>query len=112
MAVGASSGESVVGSKSVDAASIQHSARKDLGASAGANLSVSAGEDLSITAAGELGISGKKKGLIELGTDLTIKVGKASITLSKNGEIVLEGTKIDIKGKKSITLKAKKVNQN
>ncbi|KIG18597.1 VgrG protein [Enhygromyxa salina] len=112
VAVGASSGESVVGSKSVDAASIQHSARKDLGASAGANLSISAGKDLAVTAKGELTIAGKKKGLIELESDLTIKVGKASITLSKNGEIVLAGTKISVKGKDSITLKAKKVNQN
>ncbi|PRQ08260.1 type VI secretion system Vgr family protein [Enhygromyxa salina] len=112
VAVGGASGESVVGPKSVDAASIQHSARSDLSATAGANVSVSAGKDMAITAKGELSIAGKKKGLIELESDLTIKVGKASITLSKNGEIKLEGTKISVKGKDSITLKAKKVNQN
>jgi type VI secretion system secreted protein VgrG len=110
--VGGTSAESVVGGKSVDAASISHSARKDLSESAGGNLTLSAGKDLQITAEGELGIVGKKKGLIELSTDLTIKVGKASITLQKNGKIVLDGVEIEVKGKKQITIKAKKVNQN
>lgn len=112
VAVGASSGESIVGGKSVDAATISHSARKDLSESAGANLSLTAGKNLQLTADGELGVLGKNKGVIELGTDLTIKVGKAAITLSKNGKIVIEGTEIEVKGKKEITLKAKKVNQN
>ncbi|PRP94152.1 Phage-related baseplate assembly protein [Enhygromyxa salina] len=112
VSVGATSNESVVGGKSVDAATIQHSARGNLSVSAGTAVSLEAGEDMHLSAAGELGIIGEKKGLIELGTDLTIKVGKASITLSKSGELVLEGTKVTVKGKQSITLKAKKVNQN
>ncbi|HVI03560.1 MAG TPA: type VI secretion system tip protein TssI/VgrG [Enhygromyxa sp.] len=112
IAVGGTSSESVVGSKSVDAASIAHTARKDLREQAGQNLAVSAGKDLQIDAGGQLQVHGKKKGLIELGDELTIKVGKASITLKKNGEIVLDGAEISVKGKKAITLKAKKVNQN
>ncbi|MFO7561755.1 MAG: type VI secretion system tip protein TssI/VgrG [Enhygromyxa sp.] len=110
--VGGSSSEGVVGSKSVDAASISHSARKDLSESAGQNLSISAGKDLKLDAGEQLSAQAKKKGLIELGEELMIKVGKASITLKKNGEIVLDGAEISVKGKKSITLKAKKVNQN
>jgi type VI secretion system secreted protein VgrG len=110
--VGGTSGETVVGSKSVDAATITHTARKDLREQAGQNLAVSAGKDLQLDAGGQLAVHGKKKGLIELGDELTIKVGKASITLKKNGEIVLDGAEISIKGKKSITLKSKKINQN
>jgi type VI secretion system secreted protein VgrG len=110
--VGGTSSESVVGSKSVDAGSITHSARKDLSEQAGQNFAISAGKELQLDAGAQLSVRGKKKGLIELGDELTIKVGKASITLKKNGEIVLDGAEISIKGKKSITLKAKKVNQN
>ena len=57
-------------------------------------------------------LEGKAKGMFELKDKLTIKVGKAAITLDKNGEVTIEGTKINLKGKKSITLKSKKVNQN
>lgn len=110
--VGGSSGESVVGGKSVDAASISHSARKDMSETAGGNFTLSSGKNMQVTCEGELGIVGKKKGLIELSDDLTIKVGKASITLQKSGKISIEGVEIDVKGKKEITLKAKKVNQN
>jgi type VI secretion system secreted protein VgrG len=112
VSVGGSSGESVVGSKSVDASSISHNARKDLSETAGANLSLTAGKDMRLSAEGELSIAGKQQGLIELANDLTIKVGKASITLQKSGKIVIEGVEISVKGKKEITLKAKKVNQN
>jgi type VI secretion system secreted protein VgrG len=110
--VGAASSETIVGGKSVDAATISHSARKDLSASAGQHASLTAKQDVRLDAGADLQIRAKKKGLIELGDELTIKVGKASITLKKTGEIVLDGAEISLKGKKSITLKAKKVNQN
>ncbi|EDM80009.1 Rhs element Vgr family protein [Plesiocystis pacifica SIR-1] len=112
VSVAGGSSEAVVGPKSVDAASISHSARADLGQSAGANYSLSAGADLSMLAEGQLSLNGKKKGLIELEDTLTIKVGKASLSLQKNGTITLRGVKLSVEGKKSITLKAKKINQN
>ena len=49
---------------------------------------------------------------MELDEELTLAVGKASITLKKSGEIVLDGVKISVAGKKSITLKSKKIDQN
>jgi type VI secretion system secreted protein VgrG len=102
----------VVGSKSVDANSIAHSARKDMSLSSGASTSVQVGKDLQVEVTGKLALHGKKSGLIECDEDLTIKVGKASLTLKKDGAIVLDGVEITIKGKQAITLKAKKVNQN
>ncbi len=110
IAVGASSSESVVGGKTVSAASIAHSASGDLGSTAGGNLSLQSGADFSVSADGQLTVHGQKTGTIELGDQLTIKVGKASITLKKTGEIVLDGVKVVIKAKRSIDLKAKKVN--
>ncbi|NVB38748.1 type VI secretion system tip protein VgrG [Pseudenhygromyxa sp. WMMC2535] len=112
VSVGVSSDESVVGHKSVDAGSISHSAGKDLSQSAGANMSLSVGEELSVAATGQVSIAGKHKGVIEFEDELTLKVGKASITLKKNGQVVVEGATIDVKGKKSINLEARKVNQN
>jgi type VI secretion system secreted protein VgrG len=112
IAVGAASSESVVGSKSVEASSISHSARKDMSLSSGANTSVQIGKALQVDVDGALALHGKKSGLIECDVDLTIKVGKASITLKKDGTIVLDGVEITVKGKQAITLKAKKVNQN
>lgn len=112
ISVGAASSESVVGSKSVEASSISHSARKDMSLSSGANTSVQVGKALQVEVAGALGLHGKKSGLIECDEDLTIKVGKASITLKKNGTIVLDGVEVTMKGKQAITLKAKKINQN
>jgi type VI secretion system secreted protein VgrG len=110
--VGASSGESVIGSKSVDAATISHSASKDLSQSSGANMTLSVGKALSLAAKGELSITGNAKGLIEIKDELTIKVGKAVINLKKNGDVTIEGAKISVKGKKAITLNAKKIDQN
>jgi type VI secretion system secreted protein VgrG len=98
ISVGASSSEIVVGGKSVEAAAITHSARADLNQKARANLTLTAGKDLQAIADGNLGIFGKGAGLLEFGTDLTLKVGKASITLKTSGEVVIEGTNIDIKG--------------
>ena len=112
IAVGASSSESVVGGKTVDASSIAHNARKDMSFSSGANTGIDVGKDLRVEVAGALAMHGKKSGLIECDQDLTIKVGKASITLKKDGTIVLDGVDVTVNGKKAITLKSKKVNQN
>jgi len=101
-----------VGVKSIDAGSISHNARGDISESAAKRFSASAGKDMGLDAGGNFSIKGKKKGLIELKDELTIKVGKASITLKKDGQIVLNGGDIDVKSSKNITLKAKKVNQN
>lgn len=99
VSVGAASSENVVGGKSVDAASITHSARQDLDERARANVTIAAGKKMQLTADGELGIVGKAAGLPEFGTDLTLKVGNASITLKTSGEVVIEGTRIDINGR-------------
>jgi type VI secretion system secreted protein VgrG len=102
----------VIGSKSVDAATISHSASKDLSQSSGANMTLSIGKALSLAAKGELSITGNAKGLIEIKDELTIKVGKAVINLKKNGDVTIEGAKISVKGKKAFTLNAKKIDQN
>jgi type VI secretion system secreted protein VgrG len=105
VAVGASSSENVGANKSVDAGgNISESADKDVDIKSGKKMSLTAGDDFSV--------SGNKKGLIEIKDQLTIKVGSASITLKKNGDITINGKTINVKGSGNIVMKAKKILEN
>ncbi|MCP5208598.1 MAG: type VI secretion system tip protein VgrG [Hahellaceae bacterium] len=42
----------------------------------------------------------------------TIKVGKASLTMKKNGEITISGGKINVKGSGAVTVKGSKIDHN
>ncbi len=111
--VGASSSENIGGDKSVDAGS-------DISQKAGSNFSIDAGKDISgksgkkmiFNAGDDFGIKGEKNGVIEIKDQLTIKVGKASITLKKNGDITINGKNINTKGSGNIVMKAKKILEN
>ncbi|MBL0699538.1 MAG: type VI secretion system tip protein VgrG [Desulfosarcina sp.] len=105
VAVGANSSEKIGKNKSLDAGgNVSESAGKDVSIKSGKKMSLSAGDDL--------GISGEKKGVIEIKDQLTIKVGKASITLKKNGDITIKGKDINTKGSGNIVMKAKKILEN
>jgi type VI secretion system secreted protein VgrG len=103
--VGASSSENVGANKSVDAGgNISESASKDVSISSGKKMSLSAGDDFSV--------AGKKNGVIDIKDQLTIKVGKATITMKKNGDIAINGKTINIKGSGNIVMKGKKILEN
>lgn len=95
--VGANSSENIGSNKSVDAG-------KDVSIKSGKKMSLSAGDDFAV--------SGKKKGVIDIKDQLTIKVGKASITLKKNGDITIKGNKINMKGSGNVVIKGKKILEN
>ena len=76
----ANSSENVGGNKSVDA-------DKDISATSGKKMSFKAGDDYSV--------KGDKNGVIDIKDQLTIKVGKASITMKKNGDITINGKTIN-----------------
>jgi type VI secretion system secreted protein VgrG len=57
-------------------------------------------------------VSGKKNGVIDIEDQLTIKVGKASITMKKNGDIIIKGKNINTKGSGNIVMKGKKIIEN
>jgi type VI secretion system secreted protein VgrG len=67
-------------------------------------MSFSAGDDYSV--------SGKKKGVINIKDQITIKCGSASITMKKNGDILIKGKNINVKGSGNITMKGKKILEN
>jgi type VI secretion system secreted protein VgrG len=99
--VGGSSSESVVGDKNLVADNIKEDAQTDMTVTVGKKLRMTAGDDFSV--------SGGKKGVIDVATQLVLKCGKASITLEKNGNIKIEGNKIEITGKGDVKVKGKKV---
>jgi type VI secretion system secreted protein VgrG len=95
--VGGNSSENIGFNKSVDA---------------GKNISASSGKKMSLTAGDDFSINGGKKGVIEIKDQLTIKCGKASITMKKNGDILVKGKKINVKGSSNIVMKGKKILEN
>ena len=76
------------------------------------SISSKSGKTMTLIAGEDFALSGKKKGIIELTDELTIKVGSASITLKKNGDIVLNGKKISVTGSGDVVLKGTKVTAN
>ncbi len=103
--VGLNSSENVGKNKSVDAGdSISESAGKDVSVSSGKKMSFSAGDDYSV--------NGKKKGVITMADELTIKVGKATINMKKNGDITINGKKITMKGTGDVIIKGSKILEN
>ena len=95
--VGADSSENVGGNKSIDA---------------GKDVTVDSGKKMNLTSGDDFGINGNKKGVIEIADQLTIKVGSASITLKKNGDITIDGKTINVKGSGNIVMKGQKILEN
>lgn len=57
----------------------------------------------------DMALTAGTKGVIEMGSDLTIKVGRASISMKKNGDIVIKGKKITVDGSGDVAIKGSKV---
>jgi type VI secretion system secreted protein VgrG len=95
--------------------------------SAGKALTVSAGADTSVTSKGACTIevdkgakltikeewgAEAKKIQIEAKEEIVLKSGSASITLKKNGDIVIDGKAIDVKGSGDVKIKGSKSSVN
>jgi type VI secretion system secreted protein VgrG len=103
--VGASSSETVGKNKSLDAG-------ENITEAAGKDISVQSGKKMIFAAGDDFGLKGDKKGAIEMADELTIKVGKATIAMKKNGDISINGKKITIKGSGDVAIKGSKITQN
>lgn len=103
--VGGNSSENIGGNKSVNAG-------KDISESAGKDVIIQSGKKMALTAGDDFAVSGRKKGVIEIKDELTIKVGKALIKMKKNGDIAIKGAKIEINGSGDTIIKGKKILQN
>jgi type VI secretion system secreted protein VgrG len=67
---------------------------------------------MTLTAGDDFIVKGDKNGVIEIKDQLTIKVGKASITMKKNGDITIKGKTITTKGSGNVVIKGKKILEN
>jgi type VI secretion system secreted protein VgrG len=112
--VGGLSSENVAGSKKTLAgggisentpASIAEKAGAAISMAAGADLSASANGAMSLACKGAFSADGKAKGTVNMASELVLKCGGASITLSSGGDIVIKGTNISVKGSQ-ITINA------
>ena len=111
--VGGSSGESVGGTKSLSAGDhITMTSGKNYSCASGDDYKGSAGKNMSFAAKDDFAIKGGKNGVIEIADELMIKCGKASITLKKNGDILINGKKIQVKGSGDVVIKGSKILEN
>ena len=86
----------------------------------GENHSLSAGKDSAVAVGKNYGLTVEKKITCRAGQDITIesdkeivfKTGSASMTMKKNGDIIIKGGKITIKGSKDLVLKGSKISEN
>ncbi|MBI3597295.1 MAG: type VI secretion system tip protein VgrG [Nitrospirae bacterium] len=100
-----------------EAIGIQKKRTKEVGSdeqiTVGANRSTSVGKDDTLDVSGERSVSVEKNDtltvgkslLIDAGDKIVLKSGSASITLMKNGDILIDGNKISIQGSGSINIK-------
>lgn len=83
-------------------------AGKDVTIKSGKNTSIDVGEAMNVKVGKDLALGVDKKGAIKVEDELTIKVGQASITMKKNGDITIKGGKINIKGQSDVVIKGSK----
>ncbi|HLZ18710.1 MAG TPA: type VI secretion system tip protein TssI/VgrG, partial [Smithellaceae bacterium] len=92
---------------------------KDMSETISGKKTVQVSKDFSETVEGkktvaitkEYGLNAKKI-LLTADDEITIKTGSAKIIMKKNGDITIEGKKINIKGSGDVVLKGQKVTQN
>lgn len=78
--------------------------KKDHETSADGKVNISAKKDMEIKSDKKIKIEGAK--------EISLECGKASITLKKNGDIVIKGNKIDVKADSDIQIKGSKISEN
>jgi type VI secretion system secreted protein VgrG len=111
--VGALKAEEVGGAKSVNVGvSSSENVAVNKSVNAGGNISESAGKKVSVSAGTDMSLAAKAKGVIDIGSELTIKVGGATITMKKSGDITIKGKKITIDASGDLVLKGSKIKEN
>ena len=119
--VGAAQEVSVGGIRAVTVGVNQStSVGRNMSTTAGGNHSTTVGGDRSGSIAKNDSLKVGKKLVIDAGDEITIKTGKASIAMKKDGTIVIQGKdltlkgsgKMDVKISKDIKMKGKKILQN
>ncbi len=79
---------------------------------AGSDFSASAGKEMTLTAGTNLKVSAGKKARIEAVDELVIQVGQAIVTVKKNGQVYVAGTKLTLKASGDVLVKGGKIKLN
>lgn len=80
--------------------------------SSGSQQSIKSQNKMNLQCGSDFALVTKSKGVLDFGDELTIKVGSATITMKKSGDIVVKGAKITVKGSGPVALKGSKISQN
>ncbi|KMQ50104.1 type IV secretion protein Rhs [Chitinispirillum alkaliphilum] len=92
--------------------SLIETVKKDFSHSIGEDYKIDVGNKYQLSAKGVLKLSTKTGMQLKADEQITIKCGKASITLKQNGDITIKGNKIKIEAKSDLKMKGSKIAQN
>ena len=111
--VGAASSEAVGGNKSVTAGgNLSESAGGGVSIDAGKDVAISAGKNFTLQAAENYAATAGKKASFDAADQLTLSCGDATIVLKKNGDITINGKKIQVTASGDLVLKGSKIAEN
>ncbi|PRP96564.1 Phage-related baseplate assembly protein [Enhygromyxa salina] len=110
--VGGMSTEVVTGDQSLSAANISSAAKSDISMSAGEQLLAEAKKHVAVSSEDTIGAAAKTRFVVEAGDEFTVKCGDSSLTLKKNGAVMIKGKKVSIKGSDEIKLVGGKIHNN
>lgn len=111
--VGGLSAEEVGGAKTVTVGgSISESAGLGVGVNAGRDVALAAGKSVVAQAGENVAVTAGKKASITAADELTLVCGDATIVLKKNGDITINGKKLQVTASGDLVLKGSKIASN
>ena len=111
--VGAISSETVGGNKSLSAGgSISESAGGDVSVNAGGNAGISAGKNFGASSGADFSANSGAKMAIQATDEITLTCGSATIVMKSNGDITINGNKIQVEASSDMALKGSKITEN
>jgi type VI secretion system secreted protein VgrG len=111
--VAGASGEGVGGDKTTTVGgNVKTTSGRNITVDAKADVNLTSGKKTNVKSADNILIDGAKKATIQIADELTIKVGSATITMKKNGDISIKGAKININGSGDVVIKGSKIAEN
>ncbi len=79
---------------------------------AGKEGTVQIGKNLGVTSGKKINISAPESITVSSGEKIVLQAGSASITMKKNGDIIIKGGKITVKASKDLIMKGSKIAEN
>ncbi len=110
--VGESATESVVGDKTIQSQNMRVTAKDKSTYGTGGNMAVVVGEKYGLQAGAKITVKGDDEIFVEAAKKMTFKCGDASITLKKDGKIIIKGSDVKIKGSGNVVIKGQKIDEN